>query len=400
MDDKKTSTASWLTFSLGFPKATQLCNSLRRSMPDSAELGQFIERCIQNPDATLKDTAIKAGDAAEFKKHLHSQTHRQVSLALDWEAQSVEHHILGFDHPAYPELLRNTDYAPPVLYAKGSLSALDRPLLAVVGSRKASHAALAHTRSMCVELAQQGLGIVSGLAIGIDAAAHEGALSADGVTIAVAATEPDRVYPTRHANLSARILSSGGLILTEYPIGSITRPWYFPRRNRIISGLSLGVLVAEAALPSGSLTTATHAMNQGREVMAVPGSTHNLQAKGCHALIKQGAALVEHTQDILDTLDSTLLTLAEQTPNTQNPHKKVSSKSQANTTNIPVSSLSDQDRWILERLSVQAATVDDLLTQASSEAQNFTVSGLSTALGWLEIKGLILCETGGRYARC
>lgn len=399
MDDNRTSTANWLTFSLGLPKATQLCNSLRRSMPELTELGCFIERFINTPDECLHKTHISAADSSQFLR-THTNTLRRVTLALDWEAQSAEHHLLGLDHPAYPALLRDTDYAPPVLYAKGELSALDRPLVAVVGSRKASHAATAHTRNICQELAQQGMGIVSGLAVGIDAAAHEGALSAGGITIAVAATEPDRVYPSRHRDLSSRIVASGGLILTEYPIGSITRPWFFPRRNRIISGVSLGVLVAEAALPSGSLTTATHAMNQGREVMAVPGSIHNLQAKGCHELIKQGAALVETTQDVLETLESALQRSFPLRLSPLGQVQEAGAASLSKTAKQLELSLSDQDKWILEKLSVQAASVDDLMTHATSEAQAYTVSGLGTALGWLEIKGLISRESGGRYARC
>lgn len=400
MDDKRTPIVSWLTFSLGLPKATQLCNSLRRSMPIVEELGNFIEQFLETPEEWVRAKIITPVDATKFRRMANTQIRQRVALALAWEARSDQHHLLALDHPAYPELLRDTDYAPPVLYAKGALSALDRPLVAVVGSRKASHAALNHTRNTCLELAGYGVGIVSGLAVGVDAAAHEGALAAGGITIAVAATEPDRVYPTRHMQLCSRIIDSGGLVLTEYPIGSITRPWFFPRRNRIISGLSLGVVVAEAALPSGSLTTATHAMDQGREIMAVPGSIHNLQAKGCHALIKQGAALVETTQDILDTLQSSLQRVHPGWLCTVSEKAQRDSKFRSSAELKQIESLSDQDKWILEKLNIHAATVDDLMALAISEAQIFTISALNTALGWLEIKGLILCETGGRYVRC
>lgn len=400
MDDKRTPTASWLSFSLGLPKATQLCNSLRRDIPAVTELGSIIERFLHAPDEWVEKKIITTAEAARFKSLSCNETQQRVAAALQWQSNSCEHHLLTLDDPRYPQLLHDTDYAPPILYAKGQLSALDRPLVAVVGSRKASRAALSYTRHLCHELAQNGVGIVSGLAVGIDAAAHEGALSAGGITLCVAATEPDRVYPRKHLDLSSRIISSGGLILTEYPIGSITRPWFFPRRNRIISGLSLGVVVAEAALPSGSLTTAMHAMNQGREVMAIPGSIHNSQAKGCHTLIKQGAALVENTQDILDILGSSLQSAHPLPPTTDCAALQTHSNNNLKAVQEQIAALPEQDKWIMEHLNGHAATVDELMAQALTENLDFTVAGLNAALGWLEIKGLILSETGGRYARC
>ncbi len=403
MDDTNTATATWLTFTLAHPKSTKLCKILRESIPTPRLVRSIIEQHLagQSNDLSL---ALQEYVSDSELQALHSiATRESVRQALEWEAFAPSNHIIGLDHPAYPAQLRDTDFAPPVLYAQGSISALDRPLIAVVGSRKASHGALTHTRHLCRELASMDIGIVSGLALGIDAAAHEGALEVDGVTIAVAATEPNRVYPKRHAALAARIIASGGLILTEYPLGSVTRPWFFPQRNRIISGLSLGVLVAEASLPSGTLTTATHAMNQGREVMAVPGSIHNLQARGCHALIKQGAALVESTPDILDTLAQPLqrsLDASKSHPKqakhgVSHPPKTVQTKA-----NPFAKSLSDTDKWLLNCLDSQSASIDDLMTLAQKDSQAITISALNTALGWLEIKGLITAETGGRYARC
>lgn len=400
MDDTKTPTATWLTFSLAFANATKLCKILRESTPSPAQLGQLIHAQITRQSNVLADALHQSVSIEELSQLLSAKTQREVDAALNWEFKSAQNHILTLDHPSYPDLLQKTDYAPPVLYAQGSLNALSHPLVAVVGSRKASSQATAHTRKTCRDLAGMGVGIVSGLALGIDAAAHEGALESEGVTIAIAATEPDRVYPKRHEDLASRIIANGGLILTEYPIGSITRPWFFPQRNRIISGLSMGVLVAEAALPSGTLTTANHAMNQGREVMAIPGSIHNLQARGCHSLIKQGAALVESTQDILDVLAQPLQRALQNLKNDSQSKLLEASGKNLSTDDSQNDSQNVLDLWLLNCLSANPATLDDLMTLAKTEAQETTISALATALGWLEIKGLITTEPGGRYARC
>ena len=250
MDDLNTPAAAWLSFSLAFPNATKLCKLLHEAAPSPSEIGQLIQRHLQGQPTRLYRTLSQEISDDDFSRLQSAHTREQVDRALAWEASSPDNHIITLDDEAYPLLLKKTDYAPPLLYAQGSLNALSHPLLAVVGSRKASRHALAHTRQCCRELASLGIGIVSGLALGVDASAHEGALDSSGVTIAVAATEPDRVYPKRHKELAARIIASGGLILTEHHIGSITRPWFFPQRNRIISGLSLGVLVAEPPCPA------------------------------------------------------------------------------------------------------------------------------------------------------
>lgn len=327
------------------------------------------------------------------------KTAEKIAQAITWQQQSEQHSLLGLDHPAYPALLQDTADAPPLLYAKGCVEALKRPMVAIVGSRKASHQALSHTRALAAQLAERGACIVSGLALGIDAAAHEGALEAGGVTVAVAATEPDTVYPKRHQALAQRIVDSGGAIVTEYPVNTPTLRWFFPQRNRIISGMSLGVLVTEASLPSGTLTTARHAMDQGREVMAVPGSIHNLQARGCHALIKQGAALIENIDDLIDALGPVFqrqLTEVAQAVRLQDCssgtlHKEKNSAA----SNAAANQLNDLDRALLEYLSLQSATVDELLTLTT-----LSISQLSSALGMLEIRGFIRTTSGGRYARC
>ena len=195
------------------------------------------------------------------------------------------------------------DDAPPVLALRGDPAALDPPGLAIVGSRRATRLGLGHAREYSDAFARRGVAIVSGLAYGIDAAAHEAALDAGGLTLAVVATGPDRVYPARHAHLAARIADAGGAVLSEHPIGFVPRPYHFPHRNRLIAALSLGTLIVEAADPSGTLGTAAHANAQSRAVMALPGLPGDPASAGCHRLVREGAAtLVAGPEDVAATL--------------------------------------------------------------------------------------------------
>lgn len=225
-----------------------------------------------------------------------------VDRCLRWhEADPARHHLVTLDDPAYPALLLQTADPPFLLFAQGDLGWLGKPALAVVGSRHATPQGLDNARAFSAHLSQAGLTIVSGLALGIDGAAHEGGLTGLGGTIAVIGTGPDQVYPRRHQALAARIVEHG-LILGELPPGAPPLAQHFPRRNRIIAGLSLGTLVVEAAVQSGSLITARLALECNREVFAIPGSIHAPQARGCHLLIKQGAKLVETADDVLSEL--------------------------------------------------------------------------------------------------
>lgn len=210
-------------------------------------------------------------------------------------------HILPLGHAHYPAALLETADPPLLLYAQGQLALLGRPSIAVVGSRSATPQGLDNARAFSRHLSQAGTTVVSGLALGIDGAAHEGALTGPGSTIAIVGTGLDRVYPRRHLPLAHQI-SREGLMLSEYPPGTPPLPANFPQRNRLIAGLSSGTLVVEAALKSGSLITARLALECGREVFAIPGSIHSSTSRGCHALIKQGAKLVETAQDILEEL--------------------------------------------------------------------------------------------------
>jgi len=252
------------------------------------------------PEAALRQVVSAAQTRALLAQP--PQWARQCEVTHGWLAAGNNRHVLTLADAAYPaELLEIAD-PPLLLYALGDASLLSHPKrLAVVGSRNPTAQGALTARDMCRSLAGSGVCIVSGLALGIDGAAHEGALDAGGSTIAVVGTGLDRVYPRRHLDLAHR-MATQGLLISEFPLGTSPTAANFPKRNRIIAGLSQGTLVVEAALASGSLITARCAADMGREVLAIPGSIHSTQAKGCHALIRQGAKLVETAQDVLEEL--------------------------------------------------------------------------------------------------
>lgn len=225
---------------------------------------------------------------------------REIDAALAWVAQAGNH-ILTLADAAYPQALLTAADPPVLVYAKGDIALLNRPAFAIVGSRNATKQGEANATAFAQALAAAGLTIVSGLAAGIDAAAHRGALPEAASTIAVVGTGCDRIYPARNEAL-AREIAEKGVIVSEFPVGTPPLAANFPRRNRIIAGLARGCLVVEAARQSGSLITARLSAEAGREVFAIPGSIHSPQSRGCHALIKQGAKLVESAQDILEEL--------------------------------------------------------------------------------------------------
>jgi len=227
-----------------------------------------------------------------------------VDKGLQWLA-GAGNHLLTLADADYPPDLLNVADPPPVLYLKGRRELLNASCLAVVGSRNATAQGIANAESFSRVLSEAGYTIVSGQALGIDTAAHRGGLAGTGSTVAVIGTGADIVYPARNRDLAHQIAAQG-LIVSEFPLGTPAISNNFPRRNRIISGLSRGVLVVEAALRSGSLITARLAGEQGREVFAIPGSIHSPLSKGCHSLIKQGAKLVECAQDVLDELQWSL----------------------------------------------------------------------------------------------
>ena len=274
----------------------------------------------------------------------------------------------------YPQALLNITDPPPLLYAKGNRALLNNPSLAVVGSRNATAQGINNAEAFSLALSAAGLCIVSGMAHGIDSAAHRGALGATASSIAVVGTGLDRIYPSANRDL-AHALASDGLLLSEFPLGTPPLASNFPRRNRIISGLSLGCLVVEAGMQSGSLITARMALEQGREVFAIPGSIHSPQARGCHHLIKQGAKLVESAQDILDELGHYLPA-----------HPPIHAPAPGNPEN--------QEHPLLAHLGFDPLGMDTL-----SIRSGLTIEALSAILLQLELEGQVAALPGGLYQR-
>lgn len=306
-----------------------------------------------------------------------------VAADLAW-AEGPDHHILTPDNPRYPALLGQIAAPPAVLYVIGNAGLLSDPQLAVVGSRHPTPGGAETARAFAAHLARSGLVITSGLALGIDAAAHEGALDAGGATVAVIATGPDRVYPARHRELARRIVQAGALV-SEFPVGTSARAEHFPQRNRLISGLSVGTLVVEAALGSGSLITARCAAEQGREVFAIPGSIHNPVARGCHRLIRQGAKLVETADDVLEELAALLRpAVFDAVPPGGVPEA----------TQVPDDQGDPEHDRLLDAMGFDPVTVDQLVVRTG-----LTVEAVSSMLLLMELRGQVASLSGGRYVR-
>jgi DNA processing protein len=267
------------------------------------------------PQAVLEQSAaalrkVAPADVVQQLLSPSEKTQQALQTSLHWLAHTPNAGLLTFSDAQYPKQLLDLHDAPPVLFYRGQLSCLDKPRLAVVGSRHGSQAGLMHAHAFAKLLAGQGLCIVSGLALGIDAAAHRGALEAGGATVAVIGNGPDRCYPPANRVLMQQIVDNG-LVLSEFAPGVGALPAHFPQRNRLIAALGLGTLVVEAAKQSGSLITARLAAELGREVFAIPGSIDSPVSKGCHSLIKQGAKLVDEAQDIAIELAAKVPALAQ-----------------------------------------------------------------------------------------
>jgi DNA processing protein len=310
-------------------------------------------------------------------RSIRSERHSQVDRDLAW-ADSARHCLICFDDDAYPALLREISDFPLLLYGNGDPDLLRYPQIAIVGSRNCTPGGAQNAHDFAAQLSQAGLIVTSGLALGIDAAAHRGALQTTGKTIAVTGTGLDLLYPRHNRRLAEEILEQG-LIVSEFPLGTEARPANFPQRNRIISGLALATLVVEAAKRSGSLITARLAAEQGREVFAVPGSIHNPQARGCHQLLRDGATIAETTRDIAVELDNLIDFVLEQ----QIPLQRERSEQ-----------LDDRHQKLLLAIGYDPVNCD-ILVQRSG----LTIDKLSSMLVLLEINDLIQSAPGGCYVR-
>jgi DNA processing protein len=330
--------------------------------------------------------AIFSAKISQLREIVDDEIAQKISKGVDIEAiaptlnwlHKDNAHIVTFADSAYPKQLLEISNPPAVLYAIGNLHWLNHPSIAMVGSRSATPQGEKNAEDFAQSLCEQGLCVVSGMALGIDGAAHRGALKANGATIAVVGTGLDIVYPARHRDLAHKI-AERGLIISEFPLGTPSKAQNFPRRNRVISGLSLGCLVVEANIDSGSLITARLATEQGREVFAIPGSIHSPVTKGCHQLIKQGAKLVETTQDIIEELKNIL-------PN----HSPVGlMENLGSETTVPL-----EANTVLVYMGFDPINFETLRTLSG-----LTTEGLSSMLMVLELGNKITTLAGGKYQR-
>ncbi|HSC68237.1 MAG TPA: DNA-processing protein DprA [Cellvibrio sp.] len=379
------------------------------------QLHQLFEhpaQLLEQPDQILRPL-LKPAALAMLRDYQanpdSSEPGRKLAADLAYIESQPTLHCLTYEDPRYPRLLREIPRPPPLLFVRGDPTCLSLPQLAIVGSRNPSGGGSENAERFAHYLAERGFGITSGLALGIDAAAHRGALRAGGKTIAVMGTGIDLVYPSRHRELAQEIVDSGGALVSEFPLGTSSHASNFPQRNRIISGLSGGTLVVEAAVQSGSLITASFAVQHDREVFAIPGSIHNPLARGCHQLIRQGATLVETAQDIVDQLAGLLSYKRQELKIAVDPQadlfvapaaarqaamdepKKNTQRASAQELHAPP--LDERELSLLNALGYDPLSVDLL-----AERTGLAIGDLSAQLIGLEIKGLVQ-QSGACYLR-
>jgi len=342
----------------------------------------------------------------QIRSQLNQPDWKRVDKDLRW-LELENNHIILLASPEYPDLLSQCPDPPPVLYVHGNLSCISHLQLAIVGSRTPSASGKENAYRFAYSLAEAGLTITSGMAHGIDTAAHQGAIAAKGKTVAVMGTALDRVYPAQNKALAHQIAESGAL-LSEFAIGIGPKAKNFPRRNRIISALSLGCLIVEAALKSGSLITARHANEQGREVFAIPGSIHNPLARGCHKLIRDGAKLVETSADIIFELGPLMgaqINLAEQRPvepltsgfgddslMSSSPQPVLEPSRHKGI--VPKLEVNEDHALVLKEMGYDLVTIDTLVTRTL-----MSVEEVSSILLILELQEQIKSNPGGYYIR-
>lgn len=350
---------------------TQLRSLLKRQLlPLRTQLGGYAAICSSR-------------NLLRLPNWLHQPLSKELNRLDYWHRRLAEYRrqgiqILTSDCPEYPVLLKEISDFPAFLFVKGSLTLLNLPLVAVVGSRKVTSPGVRHTKKFSRELAQKGLGIVSGLAEGVDTCAHRGALEVGGKTIAVLGSGLNQLYPQSNAALAEEILATGGTLISEYAPEQKPKPFLFPQRNRIISGLCVGVLVVEASPRSGSLITARLAAEQGREVFAIPGSINNFFSRGCHQLIRNGATLVEEPKHILEQLQQLLQCQYNAILDLIEAEKVGDLEASAQP------DLNPQQKKLYKLMSQDPETIDELVA-----ATEMSCSQLSVLLIELELLGLI-----------
>jgi DNA processing protein len=344
---------------------------------------------FNEPSSVLLD----AGIPPRLIERLNNPDWAAVDKELKWLESNSTHHIMNLVEAAYPPLLKQIASAPPVLFIRGDPNILSQTQLAIVGTRTPSQKGKEIAFEFAAQLAKTEWIVTSGLALGIDAACHQGALAAQGKTIAVLGTGVDQIYPKQHATLADQILNEGGALVSEFSMGTQPKPEHFPRRNRLISGLSLGTLVIEAALRSGSLITAKYALEQNREVFAIPGSIHNPLSRGCHHLIRQGAKLVETVEDILEELRMLGTRSVMPAPKAA-PNKTAKKQNTQATPVVQPINLDTAHQNLLGHIDYDATPIDVLVKRTG-----LTIPVLSNQLLFLEMERVIESTATGYYRR-
>jgi DNA processing protein len=348
----------------------------------------LLAELLERHGEAYRIVALSAADLArcglgEGPRHaIRNPDEAALERALGWLGQA-DNHLVHFRSGDYPELLARIDAPPTLLYVRGNVDALHLPALAIVGSRNPTRGGAQNAFEFAKHLGGSGFCIVSGLAEGIDSAAHEGALAANAPTVAFLGHGIDTIYPAANRDLAERIAERGALV-SEYPLGAPPRRAHFPERNRLISGSSLGTLVVEAARRSGSLISARLAAEQGREVFAIPGSIHNALARGCHELIRQGAKLVESADDILGELGPLVGHLMQNRAAAPAPESPASSS---------------QGRDADYELLLEMLGHDPVSADAIAGGSGLTIEQVSSMLLILELEGEVEALHGGQYVK-
>lgn len=356
-----------------------------------ALLQQFggINELMAADEEALQARGVKSQEVLALK----NPDRKLLDKTLQWASLS-DQAIIPFSSPDYPRLLREIADPPLLLFVRGQVSALQSAQLAIVGSRHATSGGIQNAKQFAANLAAYGLTITSGLALGIDGAAHGGVLEVNGTTIGVCGSGLENIYPKQHESLVARIADSTGAVISEFPLATKPFAGNFPRRNRIIAGMSLGVIVVEAALKSGSLITARLSAEAGREVFAIPGSIHHPLARGCHYLIRQGAKLVETASDIVEELSALQAVSTQLEMNDKvllNSYiDPVADKIVVNQDDNPTTKLSGSLLTVFGLIAHEITSIDMILLRSQ-----LTVSEVSSILLELELNGYIQSVAGG-----